>query len=89
MNGESSVAGTPNFEKFLQRRQRKDRLAAFRGARHNRCHSSPANGVIGPGFDADLLKGDRLMATDVAVPASMGLLLGGEQLDILAQRGRD
>jgi hypothetical protein len=48
-----------------------------------------ANGVIGPGLDATLRDGDPLMAADVGVPAAIGLLLDGEQLDILAQRGRE
>ena len=41
---------------------------------------------IGPGFDAAVIAVDRLMAADVGVLETVGLLLGGEQLDILAQR---
>src|SRR5665811_1738388 len=39
---------------------------------------------IGSGFDAAVIAVDRLMATDLGILKAVGLLLGSEDLDILA-----
>ena len=41
---------------------------------------------IGSGFDAAMIAVDRLMAADRRILEALGFLLGGEQLDVLAQR---
>jgi hypothetical protein len=40
---------------------------------------------IGPGFDAAVITIERLMVADLGIFEAVGLLLGGENLHILAE----